>query len=248
MERLRGPEGCPWDREQDFKTLVPFVIEEAYEVVAAIDSGVKSELKEELGDLLFQVIFLARLAEEEGSFNIREVIESSVEKMTRRHPHVFEDAECETSSDVLKKWAEIKEGEKAAKAEVEGYLSDVPANFPALMHAHKISKRASKVGFDWETMDEVLEKVTEELTEFRQALKDKDRAGMEEEIGDLLFAVANAARFIDVDPENALRKTVGKFISRFHFIERELGSEGTSLKEAGLKEMEELWQKAKERE
>ena len=255
MERLRSPKGCPWDKEQDFKTLVPFVIEEAYEVAWAIDSGTKDELKEELGDLLFQIIFLARLAEEEGAFAIKDVIESSIEKMTRRHPHVFGDVECETSSDVLKKWASIKEEEKAQKATLredlpgtEGYLSDVPANFPALMHAHKISKRAALVGFDWVSIDEVLEKVDEELGEFREALKDRDRAGMEEELGDLLFAVANVARFTEVDPENALRKTIGKFINRFHFIEKELTQCGRSLHEASLTEMEELWKKAKDKQ
>lgn len=251
MERLRGPDGCPWDKEQDFTTLVPYVIEEAYEVAWAIDSGDKEDLKEELGDLLFQVVFLARIAEEEGSFDISEVIASSVEKMTRRHPHVFEDAKCENSNDVLKNWAIIKSEEKLKKnkgtKEDEGYLSGIPKNFPALMHAHKVSKKAAKIGFDWESIDEVLNKVDEELKELREALKRKDKTDIEEELGDLLFAAVNVARFNAIDPEDALRKTIGKFINRFHFIEKELVKTGGSLKEASVKEMEVLWNRAKEK-
>lgn len=251
MERLRGPHGCPWDKEQDFSTLVPYVIEEAYEVVGAIDSGDKEEIKEELGDLLFQIVFLSRLAEEDGSFDISDVIACSVEKMVRRHPHVFDDATCNSSDEVLKNWAAIKEEERLKKAggekEKEGYLSGVPKSFPALMHAHKVSKKAAKVGFDWTSLDEVLKKVDEELGEFREALKTKEKADIEEELGDLLFAVTNVARFTAVDPEDALRKTIGKFINRFHFIETELVKKGGSLTEASLEEMETLWNKAKEK-
>ncbi len=249
MERLRGPGGCPWDKEQDFSTLVPYIIEEAYEVVAAIDSGNKDEIKEELGDLLFQVIFLSRLGEEEGSFDIFDVIKGSVEKMTRRHPHVFEDLELKSSDEVLKNWALIKAEERlkknGGKVKEEGYLSIIPDNFPALMHAHKVSKKAAKVGFDWESIDQVLGKVDEELAELREALKRKDEANIEEELGDLLFAVTNVARLTKLDSENALRKTIAKFINRFHFIEKELVKSGRTLTQASLTEMEVLWDRAK---
>ncbi|MBE9531372.1 MAG: nucleoside triphosphate pyrophosphohydrolase [Proteobacteria bacterium] len=250
MERLRGPEGCPWDKEQDFSTLVPYIIEEAYEVVAAIDSGDKDDIKDELGDLLFQVIFLSRLGEEEGSFDIGDVIRGSVEKMTRRHPHVFENLSLESTDDVLKNWAIIKAEERlkknGGKAKEDGYLSNIAGNLPALMHANKVSKKAAKVGFDWENIEQVLEKVDEELAELRQAIKLKDEINIEEELGDLLFAVTNVARLTKFDPENALRKTIGKFITRFHFIEKELIKKGKTLTDASLPEMEELWNRAKE--
>lgn len=251
MARLRGEGGCPWDLEQTFSTIAPYVIEEAYEVVSAIDSGSKEALKEELGDLLLQVVFLSRLAEEEASFGIGDVIAGSVEKMIRRHPHVFGDATALTSGDVLKYWADIKEAEEKAKKRV-GFLSQVPETFPALLRAHKVSKKAAKVGFDWQSVDQVLEKVSEEIAEFREALDDKKKGSdatgaVEEELGDILFAVANVARFVDVDPENALRKTIGKFISRFHYIETKLEERGKTLTEATLGEMEALWQEAKRR-
>ena len=258
MARLREPGGCPWDREQDFTTLVPYIIEEAYEVVAAIDSGSMEELKDELGDLLFQVVFLSRLAEEDGAFDISEVIASSAEKMVRRHPHVFEDTTAETSADVMRNWAEIKEREKkdksssppaaggqAAQEGDGGYLSDIPETFPALMRAHKVSKRASKAGFEWASVDGALEKVREEFEEFSEAFKEKDSAAMEEEIGDLFFSLVNVSRFAEIEPENALRKTIEKFVERFHFVERELVKKGLEPASASLEEMELLWKRAK---
>lgn len=252
MARLRGKSGCPWDREQTISSIAPYVIEEAYEVVSAIDSGSKDALKEELGDLLLQVIFLSRLAEEDGAFDIAGVIDGSIEKMIRRHPHVFGDAKADTSSDVLRHWAAIKEAEeKGKKGKRRGFLSVVPEKFPALLRAHKVSKKAAKVGFDWNSVDEVLEKVSEEIAEFRSALDEKKKGAVstaravEEELGDILFAVANVARFVEVDPENALRKTIGKFISRFHYMEAELEKKGKALTDATMDEMERLWQEAK---
>ncbi|MEE8573949.1 MAG: nucleoside triphosphate pyrophosphohydrolase [Thermodesulfobacteriota bacterium] len=249
MARLRSEDGCPWDREQTIESLVPFVIEEAYEVVAAIESGETAAIKDELGDLLLQVVFISQMASEEGSFDIRDVITNTVEKMIRRHPHVFEDAEAETPEDVLKHWAAIKEQEEKDKKEGAksggGYLSGVPINFPALMGAEKISKKAAKVGFDWSGVDEVLDKVDEELAEFREAIKTGSPEEAEEELGDILFALVNVGRKARVNPEHALRKTIAKFVTRFHYIERELKNKGSGLADASLKEMEELWNEAK---
>lgn len=242
MERLRGPDGCPWDREQTTESLVPFVIEEAYEVVGAIDSRNPDSVKEELGDLLFQIIFLCQLAKERGEFDINDVIEGSCEKMVRRHPHVFKDKKLETAKEVLSQWADIKEGEKRKQ---EGYLSELPEAFPALLRARKVTERAAMVGFDWENLDQVLEKVTEELNEFHEALAAKDTRATEDEFGDLLFALVNVSRFLEVNPEEALRKTIGRFINRFHYIEKRLEQEGKSLAETPLEEMERLWNEAK---
>ncbi len=248
MERLRGPHGCPWDREQTLESLTPFITEEAYEVVAAIDSGSPEAVKEELGDLLFQVVFASQIAKEKGEFDMGEVIEASVEKMVRRHPHVFGDVKADTSEEVLKHWAEIKAQEKMERKEKAGHLADVPEAFPALLRAHKVSARAAKVGFDWKDIDGVLEKVSEELDEFRAALKEKDSKAIEDELGDLLFAIVNAGRFVEVNPEEALRKTIGRFINRFHYIEKELEEKGEELSSTPLREMERLWGEAKKRE
>lgn len=248
MEQLRGANGCPWDAEQTLNTLVPFIIEEAYEVVSAIDSGEAEHIKEETGDLLFQIIFISRIMEEAGKFDLADVIEGSVEKMTRRHPHVFGDDKAETSDEVLKKWAEIKRGEKAVGAESgDGYLSGVPEALPALLRAHKIGKKAANVGFDWKDLREVLLKLDEEVDEFKRALSAMDATGIEEEIGDMLFTMVNVARFVEVNPEDALRKTVGKFINRFHYIEKKVLESGEELSSTPVEEMERLWQESKTR-
>jgi tetrapyrrole methylase family protein/MazG family protein len=251
MERLRGPGGCPWDRHQDLNSLAPFIIEEAYEVVSAIDSEDPEELKEEAGDLLFQVIFLSQLASERGDFTLADVIETSLEKMVRRHPHVFGETEAETPEEVLKNWAEIKKREKGKEAGkvAEGILSGVPESLPALMRAHKVSQKASRAGFDWKdvehVLEHVLEKVTEELNEFFVAVRVRDTKNMEEELGDLLFTIVNVARFLEVNPEDALRKTVGKFIRRFHDVERKVGEMGTDPSTLTMDELQRLWDEAK---
>lgn len=247
MERLRGPGGCPWDREQTLKSLVPFIIEEAYEVVSAIDSGSMESIREELGDLFFQIIFSCQIAREEGKFDIVDVIDGTVEKMVRRHPHVFGDKKASTSEEVLKHWAEIKKEEEKS-SEKKQYLSEVPEAMPALLRAHKVSQKAAKAGFDWKDVDEVLDKLKEETDEFKKALLDKDAAGMEEELGDMLFTLVNVGRFVEVNPEDALRKTIGKFINRFHYVEKNITQKGGDLSSTPMQEMERLWEESKRRE
>lgn len=244
MERLRGPQGCPWDREQTMETLTPFIIEEAYEVVSAIDSGDMEHIKEELGDLLFQVIFVSQLASEKGRFSLADVIDGSHEKMVSRHPHVFGDSTAETPEAVLRQWAEIKKAEKKGKKE-EGWLSGVPEVLPALLRAHKISQKASKAGFDWKGVEEVLAKLDEEVAEFKEAVASRKAADMEEELGDMLFTMVNIGRFLQVNPEDALRKTIAKFVTRFHMVERAVIQKGDDLSTTSIDEMERLWQEAK---
>lgn len=248
MASLRAPDGCPWDREQTLESLAPFIIEEAYEVVSAIDSGSMDEIKDELGDLLFQIIFASQIAEEKKCFTLASVIDGTVEKMTRRHPHVFGDRDAEkakTPKDVLKRWAQIKNAEKKEEKQYMGYLSGVPEAMPALLRAHKISKKAAKTGFDWKNAAQVFEKVDEEMAEFKQALKKKNRRNMEEEMGDLLFTIVNVSRFMEINPEEALRKTIGKFITRFHYIESKAAAKGRELSALTLGEMDALWEEAK---
>jgi len=244
MARLRAPGGCPWDREQTLASLVPFIIEEAYEVIAAIDEGHDDAIKDELGDLLFQIIFASRIVEESGGFRMADVIDHSHEKMVRRHPHVFGDARAATSEEVLRHWAEIKKTEKRGKTP-GGTLAGVPEAMPALLRAHKVSQKAAKVGFDWKDISHVLEKLDEEVLEFHAAVKARDAANVEEELGDILFTLVNVSRFMQVNPEDALRKTIGKFITRFHCVERAIISEGRDIADASMDEMERLWQGAK---
>lgn len=245
MALLRSPEGCPWDKVQTRKTLIPFVLEEAYEVVGAIESGEDSRVQEELGDLLLQVVFISELAREEGIFDIDDVIGGIIEKMTRRHPHVFEDVLADTPEDVLRNWAEIKKAEGKDK---DGYLSGVCTALPSLLRAQKVSKKAAKTGFDWKNIEGVFDKVDEEFDELKDAVKSKNMENIEEELGDLLFTVVNVARMLEVNPEEALRKTTQKFIRRFHHIEDALSKKSSSLSEATTEEMEKLWAEAKVKE
>jgi len=244
MARLRSPNGCPWDREQTLETLVPFIIEEAYEVVAAIDERSDNALKDELGDLLFQIIFITQISSEAGKFNLADVIDHSVEKMVRRHPHVFGEAKADTPEEVLRHWADIKKAEKKGHKD-SGTLAGVPEVLPALLRAHKISQKAAKAGFDWKETSQVLEKLDEEVAEFHAAVKAKDAANIEEELGDILFTLVNVSRFMQVNPEDALRKTIGKFITRFHHVEAAVIATGKDVAEASMDEMERLWQEAK---
>jgi MazG family protein len=243
MKRLRGPYGCPWDREQTLESIVPFIIEEAYEVVAAIDDNASEMLKKELGDLLFQIIFVCQLSKEKEGFDIYDVITASIEKMTRRHPHVFGDKEAKTSREVMANWVKIKAREQ--EKDGGGYLAGIPEQLPALMRAHKVAEKASRVGFDWKDVDGAFDKVEEEIGEFKNAIHLKDRNGIKEEFGDILFSLVNVSRFIEVNPEDALRKTIGKFIRRFHQLEENLKENGKDIEETSVQEMNELWDRIK---
>jgi tetrapyrrole methylase family protein / MazG family protein len=244
MAKLRGPDGCPWDRKQTPESLKPFLIEECYEVVDALDDGSPDKIKEELGDLLFQIMFHARIAEEQGSFTIDDVIVTSIEKMVRRHPHVFGDAQLSTDREVLANWEEIKKKEKGYE-ERKSVLEGVPRHLPALLRAHSLQERAARVGFDWNRIDEALPKLDEEMAEFKESLERKDAAGIEEELGDIFFMLVNISRFVEVNPEEALRKTISKFIHRFRYIEEHAADEGKTLNDMTLDEMEKLWQDSK---
>ena len=247
MQRLRGPKGCPWDKEQSMESLIPFIVEEAYEVIGAIDAKSPEMLKEELGDLLFQIIFMCQLAREKGDFDIEDVMALSAEKMIRRHPHVFGKTKAKTSKDVLKHWSRIKKEEKDGKKR-KGYLSDIPEHLPALLKAHKVTEKAAEAGFDWSDIKEVFEKVEEEIAEFKAELKKGNIQRMEAEFGDLIFALVNVGRFIEINPEEALRKTIARFITRFHYIEDKLIKKGKALHNASIEEMENFWKESKLKE
>jgi MazG family protein len=247
MRRLRDPQtGCPWDVKQNFATIAPYTIEEAYEVAAAIEDGDLPALKEELGDLLLQVVFHARMAEEQGAFAFGDVVQAVTTKLIDRHPHVFGDVAAANADAVVTNWDAIKKRERAAKAK-HGVLDDVPAALPALLRAEKLQKRASSVGFDWNNPNAVVDKIAEEAREIADAqAAGADKAAIADEIGDLLFAAVNLARHFKVDPEDALRGTNAKFIRRFRFIEAELGKRGVQPEDASLDEMEALWNAAKQ--
>lgn len=247
MARLRDPNGgCPWDVEQDFATIAPYTIEEAYEVADAIRRGDMAELKVELGDLLFQVVFHAQMAEEEGHFAFEDVAEAIAEKMVRRHPHVFGAAEERTAESQTVAWEAQKAAERAEKADSDpSVLADVPLALPALMRAEKLMKRAARVGFDWPDIPSVFEKVDEELAELREAVDLGDPAHIREEVGDLLSTVVNVARKLGVDPEVALRDANAKFERRFREVEQRLEAKGSSVDVADLKAMEVEWNAAK---
>jgi ATP diphosphatase len=254
MAALRTPgTGCPWDLEQNFATIAPYTIEEAYEVADAIARGDLLDLKDELGDLLLQVVFHARMAQEAGAFDFGDVVESITSKLVRRHPHVFGDAR-DLSPDAMKAlWGEIKQGEKAerrrergaAEEPAGGLLDGVRAGLPALARADQLTRMAATVGFDWADAAQVIGKIEEELREVREALESGSRGEIEDEIGDLLFAVANLARHAGVDPESALRGANAKFERRFRAVEQALAAGGRTPAEASLDDMEDLWVKAK---
>lgn len=245
MRRLRDPEtGCPWDIEQDFATIAPYTIEEAYEVADAIERGAMAELPGELGDLLFQVVYHAQMAEEAGYFAFADVVRAIADKMVMRHPHVFgEESRDKTAEDQVRDWEAVKARERGARASV---LDGVAKGLPALTRAVKLQNRAARVGFDWPEAGEVLDKVAEEAAELRAAADDPARAF--EEFGDLLFVLANLARHLDIDPEAALRAANAKFIRRFGSVEGTLRAQGRRPEEATLAEMDALWDEAKRAE
>jgi MazG family protein len=248
MARLRAPGGCPWDREQSFDTIKPFLLEETYEVMDAIDARDWEGLADELGDLLLQAVFFAQMASEDGRFDIADSLLAINKKLVRRHPHVFADGDAKTADDVLRRWDEIKAVEKLGKAPPKGLLAGVPRSLPALVEAQKIAAKAAGAGFDWENVEQVFDKMREELSELDAARATGNAHEIEDEIGDLLFVVVNIARFLKVDPEQALRKTNRKFRRRFSHVEEGLDARGKTLQQASIDEMEALWQSAKHNE
>jgi tetrapyrrole methylase family protein/MazG family protein len=253
VARLRGENGCPWDREQTRESLKPMLIEEAYEVLDALDGASPAELKEELGDLLFQVIFHAQIAQEKGEFRLADIIDRLHEKMVRRHPHVFGGADLRTADDVLRNWEDIKAAERGTSSSsrsdsVKSLLDGIPPRLPALHQAFQMTAKASRVGFDWPDLEAILEKLKEEAAETMEAYASRDQARLIDEAGDLLFVAVNVARFLGADPETALRRSNRKFERRFRYIESKIKSQGRELKDASLAEMDALWDEAKKLE
>jgi MazG family protein len=247
MARLRAPGGCPWDRKQSFDSIKAYLLEESYEVMDAIDRRDWPGLTEELGDLLLQPVFFAEIAAEDGLFTIADSLDAINRKLVRRHPHVFSDASAETPEDVKRRWDEIKLEEKSEKghAPADSILDGVPRNLPALVEAEKINHKAAGIGFEWPTIDGVVEKLREEVAELAGARETEDPSQVEHEVGDLFFTLVNVARFLKVDPEEALRKTNGRFRRRFAHVEREIAASGSASSETPLERLEELWQDAK---
>lgn len=246
VARLRGPGGCPWDAKQTDATIKIYLLEEAYEVLEALESGSPREVCSELGDLLFQVLFLAQLASERGEFDFNEVVEGITEKMTRRHPHVFGKTRVGSAEDVASNWIEIKRQENGNSEDTMFLLRSIPSALPALLRAHRLSERASKAGFDWPNRDEIWAKVQEEVEELRFALKDGHQEKIAEEMGDLLFSLTNLARHSGVNAEDLLRRGNQKFLERFEKMEARLADSGIGLEEATLDQMNRAWEDVKE--
>jgi tetrapyrrole methylase family protein/MazG family protein len=243
MAQLRGEKGCPWDRQQTHRSLRQFLLEEAYEVLEAIDQERYDDLKEELGDLLLQVIFHAQIAAEQGRFTIEDVVRGINDKLVRRHPHVFGNAEIRTAEEQTVHWENAKQDEGK-----ESVVDGVPRELSALLRAHRVQSKAATIGFDWENAEQVWPKVEEELAELRRACQLGDQKKIEEELGDVLFSLVNLSRFIRVNPEDALRGTVDKFVRRFKKVEQELKERGICLWDASLQEMDEVWERVKRQE
>ena len=246
MRALRDPEsGCPWDIEQNFKTIAPYTVEEAYEVADAIERENWEDLKNELGDLLLQTVYHTQMAEEEDLFNFNDVVNQISEKMIKRHPHVFgNESTNKTASQQVKDWESIKAEERSKKNQT-GILDDVALNLPALVRSLKLQKRAARVGFDWPEISQVLDKIDEETKELIEAKKTEPQQRIKEEFGDLMFSIVNLGRHLKVDPEEALKQTNRKFITRFNFVESSIRSQGKKIEDTSLEEMEALWQQAK---
>ncbi len=246
MARLRAPGGCPWDREQTFESIKPYTLQETYEVLDAIERRDWDDLCSELGDFILQAVFFAEMAAEEKRFDIGDALDAINEKLVRRHPHVFADESAETGDQVLKRWDEIKAEERKAKAEApQGLLATVPRALPALVEAQQISSRAARVGFDWRNIGEVFAKLDEERAEFSEACERGSQDQIEDELGDLLFVIVNLARFVKVDPEQALRRTNAKFRQRFGHVERRVEAQGRTVTDTPIEELEAFWQEAK---
>ncbi|MFO1462579.1 MAG: nucleoside triphosphate pyrophosphohydrolase [bacterium] len=242
MDELRGPRGCPWDKKQTPSSLVPCLLEETYEVIAAIDGGDPQNLREELGDLLLQVVFHSRIASEEKSFEMGDVLRHLIEKLVRRHPHVFAEGEVQEAEEALRQWEQIKAREKDPETSL---LAGVPLQLPALARAYRLGSKASRVGFDWPDIEGVLSKVSEELLELKEGIALENQDAVEEEFGDLLFSLAQVARFLKINPEEALRKSTLKFQRRFERIEKQAQGTGKTLSELSPEELDRLWEAAK---
>jgi tetrapyrrole methylase family protein/MazG family protein len=246
MARLRAPGGCPWDREQTFDTIKPYTLEETYEVLDAIDRRDWRALAEELGDFMLQAVFYATMAAEQGLFRIDDALDAINAKLIRRHPHVFAEGDAKTPADVKRRWDEIKRDEKKERGEEpKTLLAAVPRNMPALVEAQQIASKAAGAGFDWQNVGQVIDKLHEELEELGRAQAASEK---EDEIGDILFVIVNMARFLSVDPEQALRRTNAKFRRRFGYMEEKLAERGKAPQESNIEEMEALWQEAKRRD
>ncbi len=242
METLRGPQGCPWDKEQTRESLKSFLVEELYELLEALDEDNPDKIKEELGDLLFQIVFHCHLSKEVGQFDITDVINKIIDKMINRHPHVFGKDNLKTSKDLLIHWEKHKKREGRKR---ESVLNGVPKALPALLRAHRLQDKASRVGFDWERIEDVFKKFDEEFNELKSAVDKKDREAIEEELGDIFFVLVRISSFVSVNPEDALRKTISKFIHRFRHIEIKSSEQGKKLSDMTLEEMDILWKESK---
>jgi tetrapyrrole methylase family protein/MazG family protein len=242
MEKLRAPDGCPWDREQTHSTLKKYMIEEAHEACEAIDQGDDTKICEELGDVLLQVVFHGQMASERGAFTIADIADAISDKLVERHPHVFGDMDLKTPEEVLQNWEQMKAQREESRSSL---LDGIPASLPALLRSRRIQERAAQVGFDWNHIGEVVDKMVEEVREFAEACAGKDPERMEDELGDLLFAVVNVSRYLNIDPEAALHRTARKFIERFRHIEKRVAESGRTLDEVPLEEMDRYWDEAK---
>lgn len=245
MKKLRGPGGCPWDREQTLDSLKSDLIEEAYEVIDAIESGNCSHLEEELGDLLLQIVFQSQICEEGGHFEFSDVADAITEKLERRHPHVFGEVQVSSTDEVLQNWDAIKKAEKQGGDKPVSIVAGIPKHLPALQKAHQIQKRAARAGFDWPHIDDVFDKLHEEIGELKEALGRNHEADIRDELGDLLFSVVNVSRFLGHNPEELLNHNIKKFVSRFQFVEEKVHSTGKTFKEFTLSELDAFWDEAK---
>ncbi len=247
MKTLRSPGGCPWDVEQTHESITMGFVEELYEFIEAVEDKDIETMKEELGDLCLHIVFQVQIAKENGEFTMAEVLDSIIEKLIRRHPHVFSDVKVKNSNEVVVNWDDIKKQEKQ-KQHRKSVVDGIPRHLPALSKARKVQIKARKVGFDWDKVEDVILKIKEEFNELYEAIEEKNQEHINEELGDVLFSVVNLSRFLDVEPERALHNTVRKFMSRFRAIENALEEKGTTVQEASFEEMDSLWDQVKEEE
>ena len=245
-DTLMGDDGCPWDKVQTRESLKPYLVEETYEVLDALDTNDPEKIKDELGDLLYQILFHSKISSLKGEFDFQDVINNLSKKMVRRHPHVFKEGKLNTPDQVIGQWEEIKKKENN-KANQKSILDSIPINLPSLIKAQKLQKKAAKEGFDWDQINDVFDKLDEEIKEFKEAVLKKTPADIQSEIGDIIFVITNIAKFYKVDAEEALRSTNNKFIKRFQYIEQKIEGKGKTLKDCPLEEMERYWQEAKNR-